>query len=618
MSDDGAERGEGTATGPTPSADAAPGEGSSWGLPFALLCQLVLSVGYLLSTPAFEAPDEFDHLRYAYHVSHTGELPIMRGTWKSLGRPKVDEATQAYHPPAYYALLALTMRLTGHADTLPVVVRNETFADWDGGDPGLHLHYLHGGDERRPASSGIRFLWGLRLWSVFFGLVAVAATHRLGRLAYPTRPVVADLAATLLACLPKWSYMHGMVNNGIPASACAHVVVLLLATAIVRRRFTAATGLGVGLLAGLAVMSKLTALFLLPVMFTVYVAGCWRWRAVRRSTVVSALLALAALAATTAWFFLRNRELYGSFMALDVHQLSFAERIRVKPEDAYEWITTYFYPKVFTSMVGHFGWWILPPLRALVVVGQVLVFLAAFGWVLRLVARRREASRPRETDRTVAALLLGVGLVVFAVTFRYNFMMRGPHARYLFPAMGSAAVLFAAGLVAVGDRLATGLAWAKPVAFATPLALGLGVLLGQFRPAFDPSLAPADRWHASMVTGLRDVADEPELALLEPADGAALAGPPRFCWSPATDVEDPVYTLHVFSPGGRIHVAAHEYFQLRLEDTCWEMPPEAWALLPPGEELLWTVRRVPDREAGESETDVPASGASRITRLAAD
>ena len=56
-------------------------------------------------------------------------------------------------------------------------------------------------------------------------------------------------------------------------------------------------------------------------------------------------------------------------------------------------------------------------------------------------------------DRPVLWLLLGVSLLVYAVTFRYNLLMRGPHARYLFPALGPMAVLFAAGLVWLGGRL---------------------------------------------------------------------------------------------------------------------------------------------------------------------
>lgn len=587
------------------------------GLRFALLIQLVLSLGYLFITPAFEAPDEGDHLRYAFHIAHTGELPIIRGTWKMLDRPMVDEATQAYHPPGYYGLLAMTMRAAGHRDTAPVMQLNPHFADWEGDHPSLNLHYLHGADERWPVSSEMLLLWMLRGWSVLFGLIAVFATHRMGRLAFPGKPVIADYAALLLACVPKWSYMHGMINNGIPAASLSHVVVLLLAMALARRRFTLGTGVGVGVIAGMAVMSKLTALFLLPVMFTVYVIGCWRWREVRGRTVASALLALAGLGAVTAGFFLRNRDLYGSFMALDVHQLSFHERIRVPPEAAIEWVTQHFYPKVFTSFVGHFGWWILPPLHWLVGLCVVLTVLSLLGWMLRVLSRRRDPDLPSTANRAVVALLCGVSLIVFAVTLRYNFMMRGPHARYLFPALGPMMVLFCAGLVAVGDRLGTGFSRLRPAAYLLPVAVGLYVLLFQFRPAFDPELAPADRWYASLEGGLATTVTSraPELDLLAPADGTATTDPPLLCWTAATDAPDARYAVQVFRDDGRILLATHAFFLQEIRSTCWQMPMQGWRLLPEGEELSWKVRRVPDRSVGEGVDEVPSSGVFRITRL---
>ena len=49
--------------------------------------------------------------------------------------------------------------------------------------------------------------------------------------------------------------MHGMINNGIPASSLAHLVVLVLAVALVRRRLTLGAGLLLGLLAGASSMA---------------------------------------------------------------------------------------------------------------------------------------------------------------------------------------------------------------------------------------------------------------------------------------------------------------------------------------------------------------------------
>jgi len=591
------------------------------GAALAALVHLVFAVGYLLSTPAFEAPDESDHYRYAFHIAHTGELPLVRGTAAQLGRPLVDEATQAYHPPAYYALLAATLHLLGRWDTTSSVERNPDFAsDWEHPPAGMRLHYLHGYDEQPPVSPEIRLLWLLRGWSVLFGLVSVLATHRLGRLAFPGEPAVADMAALLLAVMPKWSAIHGAISNDVPAAALSHLVLVVLATALARRRLGAGPGLLCGLLAGLALMSKLTAVFLLPIMACVWISAWIGWPGKRR-TVLSALLALSVLLLVTGFWFLRNRALYGSLLALDVHQLSFHERIRVEPGEAHEWIMEHFLPSVFASLLGHFGWWVLAPLDWLVQLGKLVALAAGVGWLLRAMrarARRREgpvagaaapAGRP-----LVVALLAGSALLLFGLTLNYNRMMRGPDVRYMFPALGPMAVLFAAGLHAlVGSRTV-------PRALAAllgllPVGIAASVLLFQFRPAFDPALARADVWHASLVGDLATPPAVPRLQLLEPSDGAVLDAPPRFCWTPAEDGADPaVYSLQIYREHGRVLVATHEFFRQQIRDTCWVMPPEAWAYIPVGEPLCWKVWRVPDRSRHETTDDVPGSAASRFTR----
>jgi len=579
-----------------------------------VLFHLVLSLGYLVVTPAFEAPDEADHLRYASYVSMSGRLPIMRGTSELLDRPPTDEVTQAYHPPAYYLLLAWTMGAVGHGDALSTVKINPMHKVWEDTNPGQHLRYLHGGDEQQPVSPEIRLLWLLRGWSVLFGALVIVATHRLGRLAFPGEPVVADLAAVLLACLPKWSFLHGMINNGIPAASLSHVVILLLALGLVRRRLSPWLGLGLGLFGGAAILCKFTALFLLPVMFSVYVLGFWRWREQRRQIVVSALLALTALALVTAGFFLRNMDLYGSLLALDTHQLSFRPTLHVPPDQAWERIAGTFLPRLCSNMIGYLGWGTQEPARWLVGLSQALAALAVLGWILRGVSRSGTRDSHADSRSGVRWLLCAVSLVVFLVTVRYNLMMRAANARYLFPAIGPMAILFAAGLTSLGTRFGGFKAGGRTLALLLPFGIGVVTLWFHFRPDFEPHLAPADRWHASIVAGLGTAPGAPGLQLLEPPDGTETSEPPRFCWQ-ADAADDAIYSVHIYREGGQVFIASYELFLLATRGGCWQMPPEGLAFLPVGEELRWKVRRVPDRDAGETIVDVPESRAFRLTIL---
>ena len=91
----------------------------------AVVAGLLLSVGYAVSTPAFESPDESDHYRYAFYLAHAGRLPLIPGTATQHGAmPGLDEEHLAHHPPLYYQILAAAMHAGGHGDTTFSLCRN--------------------------------------------------------------------------------------------------------------------------------------------------------------------------------------------------------------------------------------------------------------------------------------------------------------------------------------------------------------------------------------------------------------------------------------------------------------------------------------------------------------
>ena len=126
--------------------------GRAW-LLAAVAVYLLLSLGWLVWTPALEAADESTHLQYALHIAQAGELPVVRGTAARLGLATWNEETQAFHPPLYYAAIAGLAHLLGRADTIASLRVNEAFGQPALG-PSSALHYLHGFDERSPWGPG--------------------------------------------------------------------------------------------------------------------------------------------------------------------------------------------------------------------------------------------------------------------------------------------------------------------------------------------------------------------------------------------------------------------------------------------------------------------------------
>ncbi len=586
----------------------------------AITAYLAITTSYLFVVPAFEAPDEHTHYEYAFHLANVHGLPLIKGTAERLGRSWADEKVQAYHPPLYYAWLAATMHAAGQPDTMATPSQNARFGRWD--DPAHCLKFEHGADERWPGSKEMRLLWILRAWSVVFGLIGLVLVHRLGRVAFPATPAVADCAALLVACLPKWNYMMAVINSDNLAMVFANAGVLVLASAVARRRLSVRAGIAFGAVAGIGVVTKLTALFLLPTAAVVYAIQLTR-REHRAETLRSGVAAAAVFLVLSGWLFARNQALYGSLMALDVHTSSFSA-IQVPPDQRWTWIRDYFTPQILEAFVGHFGWWIIPPTTWAIRIGQLAAAVAALGWIVRLVRR------PPDARRGVLLLYAFVVLLVAALTVRYNLMVKGSFARYFFPVIGPLAVLFGAGIVAAvrfvpargrrwivealgeaaeqeGDRVNGVDPDVASVLVLIPPAFAVAVLLCSVRPGLDGELAPAAPHRAALTAGVLASHAAPRLDATAPPGVAPVDSPPTFRWTvPDGAPDDAVYTVHVHDDG-RVLFLTYEQGGVEIRDGEYALPALGFAALPVGRPVAWKVRRVPNRARGEGVDDVPES-----------
>ncbi|HEX5011516.1 MAG TPA: hypothetical protein VFY71_14060 [Planctomycetota bacterium] len=589
--------------------------GRAW-LLAAVAVYLLLATGWLFWTPALEAADESTHLQYALHLAQAGELPVVRGTAARLGLPPWDEETQAFHPPLYYASIAGLTHLLGRADTL-VALRVNDERGRPAAGPAASLNYLHGHDEQPPYGPGMRLLLELRGATVLVGLLVVLLTFTIGRRAFPGDPAVAGLAALLVACVPRFTHEAASVHNETLAAALAHAALLLLLG-----RGPGAPGplraLGVGVLVGLALLTKLTALCLLPLAALACLLPAWRgrrWPAARE--LLALLIILGTAVALTAWWFLRNLHLYGDLLAVGALREEFAAIVH-GPGGAMDWMLGDFAPMFLGSFVGWFGWFAVPPHPLALAAGAALLLGAALGWVLR--ARGRGAAAQAAAEPDAALLLLGAVLLALAQLVAYNLSVTGPDCRYVFVALGPAAILAAAGLLSAWRVLAgsrggaTRLAGAALVA-ALPLGSG-ALLVFQARPALRAEYAPSDRFHADLVVGLASPVAGPSIEVLQPPDDARLSEPPVLRWSGAarSDASIP-YTLDFLLPSGQPLVSTFDQYSMDIRKESFRMPDVFWNYLPEGVPVRWRVRLLPDRERGQSELDAPASAFRTLTRV---
>jgi hypothetical protein len=563
----------------------------------ALLLHVALATSYAWCTPSFEGPDENSHYDYAWHIANAQQLPLTMQLAKQRGLPQTEGAVLAIHPPLYYAVVAAGIRAFGCDDTVSVPRRNAAFGN--GSAPSQYLYWLH---EEQPS----RLLFWLRTISVLLGAATILCVHRLGRICCPEVPRIGDLAALLTACLPMWSALHGILHNDVLAITLCSAATLLLAELLHADRVKARHGMLLGLLVGLAFLTKLTTLFLggLCVLTAVIL--------LRRKTTNITVIVTAAITtlAVSGWMFARNYALYQDPLALNAHDQSFPP-LPVEARWLYffgwaPWPETApsFLPTIFTSLFGRFGWFQLPPHPALICCGAVVASLSGVGLVRALY------DRGRKYVPHASWLLLSACVLVFLGTAYFNLSHPQPQARYLFPAIAPATVLLAAGLVRISARIPH----RRLAVWLLPMT-AIAVFFATFRPAFDPALAPAPVAHRSLVGHIAQDPANPSIEWTSHLSTSPLTAPPTLTWRDPNAPVGTNYTLYAIGDNGRIWLATHEWTKgsLKISGEQFAIPKNIWDFLPRDVPLWLKLRRVPTH-ANDVPRDLATSDRLRLIR----
>jgi len=563
----------------------------------ALALHVALASSYAWFTPTFEGPDENSHYEYAWHIANAGELPLTFGLAKERGLPQSEGAALAHHPPLYYGLVAAGLAAAGRDDTVFAPRLNPRFGIPT--DASRRLRFLH---EEHPDT----VLNWLRMISVLLGAVTIALVHRLGRVVCPNVPRIADLAAMLTACLPMWSALHGLLNSDVLATTISSATILMLIQITRTDRVTIPSGVGLGLLLGLAFLTKLTTLFLGGL------AGLVAWILIRRSRAGAGAVCAAILTtlAVSGWVFLRNYFLYNDPLALSAHDASFRPiptNLRwqyVFGLDPWPSSIPSFIPDVFTSLFGRFGWFCQPPDPVLVWCGAAIGALALAGLVRALFDRER-----LHIPHAAWLMILACALVLGG-TFYFNLSAPQPQARLLFPAIAPAAVLVAAGLV----RITTRVPYRRLILALLPITAILA-FSATFLPAFDPSAANGPPDYRSLVGHIVRDAATPTIQWTSQPGAAPLEQPPTLEWTDAGAPEGTRYSLYAFDDDGRVWLASHEWSNgdVKITGNSMTIADVAWSQLPRGVPVNLRLRRVPKTEV-EAPRDLACTPGLRITR----
>jgi hypothetical protein len=377
-----------------------------------------------LAVPTYRPADEASHVAYAWELSH-GRLPTIDTVISADGDPRLAQVLDgrdarhrtvwtANHPPLYYALVAVPLRIgsaTGHP------------------------------------TAGVQAARLLSLGLSALGLVALA--YVVLQLA-PGTPQLAVAAAGLAGLLPSFVSISARVYNdslaflAITLVVAASVVFVLRGPSAVRLAAVAAS-------AGLAALTRASGMLVVGLAGLAVLIGVWRSshggaaRRVGRAVAWAALVGVA-VAAVAGWFYLRNRRLYGDLTG----SAALLERFDRSPTGSVLGLLT---DPGFWRTQQERMWRLEPDAVRPGPIGQYLWLLGLVPLAGLLLAGGRWLARRSRGWRPDPGRLVGVGLCLLLLGLLQlsvvQLVASGHmiHARYLFP-----------GLVTIGLGAAVGLA----------------------------------------------------------------------------------------------------------------------------------------------------------------
>jgi 4-amino-4-deoxy-L-arabinose transferase-like glycosyltransferase len=425
-----------------------------------LIAHLVLALAYSLASPIYEPTDELRHFRYVRHILVYHELPV-----QSAEGPRA----QSHHPPLYYGLGALSswwVEVKRDVYYEPATNPFWAYRYWELSFDNKN-QYLHGADEQVPFYGVTLAVYVVRWMTVLIGAGVVCTTYFLGREVVPNRPWVAVGAAALVSLNPQFIYLSGAINNDILAALCG-AAVLWACVRLVRSGPNWRTDVTLGILYGLALLTKFNLVALLGLIGLAYALLLWRtrdWHAALRG----GLTVVGIAAAIAGWWFVRNWVLYGDPTAMNmVNELWEGGEV----SEGW-WAVGQSLPYLWSSLWGRFGYGQLPLPEA---VYQVLFWFCVIALAGYLIPRRDEPP-------IIVLLPLIASILLFGAVVAYYISIQpaGPMGRFLFPCLPAFAVLISLGL----SRFIPDRSWVSGSVTALGMAaLAIYALVGVLAPGF--------------------------------------------------------------------------------------------------------------------------------------
>ena len=366
-----------------------------------LLILLLLFFGSALvfdqSTPTFEASDE------AWHYGVVREIASGRGMPVQQPGQITEFRQEGSQPPLYYYVSSLIIKWVDDYDSLDRYIYN-TFGQV--GIPGTQSNvnmFRHSNEEDFPWHGVTLAVRLIRWFSILLACGTIYYSYQIATLLYPKNNVIPILTGYFTAFNPMFLFISASVNNdnGIWFLSTVVIYFLLVKIQSSTNKLDSSSYFVsrllndnlfpwiLGVLFGLAILTKLSALLLAPVLL-LYLIYKAKYQSSVNQVVFDGMKILFCIITVSGWWFYRNWILYDEFFGFDT-MLSLYGYARVEP----------------ITLSGFFselqGWWfsfwgvfgafnILP--EKWFFVGVNTLFLISIGGFIRLLLQREKITNP--------------------------------------------------------------------------------------------------------------------------------------------------------------------------------------------------------------------------------
>jgi 4-amino-4-deoxy-L-arabinose transferase-like glycosyltransferase len=412
------------------------------------LLYLALAVAYSIVVPLWEAPDEPSHFLYARYLAQNGCLPsptyYAEDIAPSLERDYILSIYEWHHPPLYYLLGALALRAVEPQHKLsasyvfPPIDPDLAYQD------SLFVHPLKGPFDFGEDELGPRLL---RLLSILMGMGTIWVTYQTARQVFPSEPLLALAASGVVSFIPQYTFISASVNSDNLANLLS-ALALLLTVKWTTEENGPSTGSGhrygktlrLGLLCSLALLSKTTTLFLIPVVCLSF--ALWAKQKGSPHYFLKQGLAFLSLPLLTTGLFLAlypRKNLWA--LAAAYRELSEVNADLISL--GYLWTVL---TQLNQSFWARFGWMniLIPP--AITNLLGLLCLASLISAVVFWVRGNRERILSQTQSNSLLVLFASVLCILLALV-KFNLTVFQPQGRFLFPAISAIATLVVVGLL---------------------------------------------------------------------------------------------------------------------------------------------------------------------------